>query len=67
MNKAIEAATMFGFIRNAGGTAVVSNRIFESVLYNLFSVTLIRYSYGALCFKLIFGGTQFRKESIIIS
>lgn len=36
MNKAIEAATMFGFIRNAGGTAVVSNRIFESVLYNLF-------------------------------
>lgn len=27
---------MFGFIKNNNGTAVISNRIFESVLYNLF-------------------------------
>ena len=36
MNKSIEVATMFGFVKNADGTAVVSNRIFESVLYCLF-------------------------------
>ena len=36
MNKSIEVATMFGFVKNADGTAVVSNRIFESVLYSLF-------------------------------
>ncbi|MDO5423775.1 MAG: AAA-like domain-containing protein [Eubacteriales bacterium] len=29
-------ATMFGFIRNENDTAVISNRIFESVLYNHF-------------------------------
>lgn len=36
LNKEIEIATMFGFIKNAAGTAVVANRIFETVLYNLF-------------------------------
>lgn len=35
-NQYIEAASMFGFIRNDNGTAVISNRIFESVLYNQF-------------------------------
>ncbi|MCD7922098.1 MAG: hypothetical protein LUG27_06635 [Clostridiales bacterium] len=27
---------MFGFIKNMNGTAVISNRIFETVLYNWF-------------------------------
>ena len=35
-NQYIDIATMFGFIKNNNGTAVISNRIFESVLYNLF-------------------------------
>jgi energy-coupling factor transporter ATP-binding protein EcfA2 len=35
-NPYIDAAAMFGFIKNDNGTAVISNRIFESVLYNLF-------------------------------
>ena len=36
LNKEIESAEMFGFIKKSGGSAVVSNRIFEIVLYNLF-------------------------------
>ncbi|MBR1865567.1 MAG: AAA-like domain-containing protein [Lachnospiraceae bacterium] len=36
LNQYIEVAAMFGFIKNEGGNAVVSNRIFETVLYNLF-------------------------------
>lgn len=36
LNKTIETAEMFGFIKNSSGNAVVSNRIFETVLYNLF-------------------------------
>lgn len=35
-NPYIDAAQMFGFIKNDNGTAVISNRVFESVLYNLF-------------------------------
>lgn len=35
-NQYIETAAMFGFIKNDGGNAVISNRIFETVLYNLF-------------------------------
>lgn len=35
-NRSIEIATMFGFVRNVGDTAVISNRIFETVLYNYF-------------------------------
>lgn len=35
-NSYIDAAQMFGFIKNDNGTAAISNRIFESVLYNLF-------------------------------
>ncbi len=35
-NPYIDVAAMFGFIKNDQGTAVISNRIFESVLYNLF-------------------------------
>lgn len=35
-NPYIDVAAMLGFIRNDNGTAVISNRIFESVLYNLF-------------------------------
>jgi len=32
----IKDAAMFGFIRNEKETAVISNRIFEAVLYNSF-------------------------------
>ena len=35
-NQYIDVAAMFGFIKNNNGAAVISNRIFESVLYNLF-------------------------------
>ncbi len=35
-NQYIAVASMFGFIKNDKGTAVIANRIFESVLYNLF-------------------------------
>ncbi|MCD7818052.1 MAG: AAA-like domain-containing protein [Lachnospiraceae bacterium] len=36
MNDYIEIASMFGFIKNYNGTAVIANRIFETVLYNWF-------------------------------
>ena len=36
LNKNIETAEMFGFVRNENGSVVIANRIFESVLYNLF-------------------------------
>lgn len=36
LNQTIEMAEMFGFIKNSSGSAVISNRIFETVLYNLF-------------------------------
>jgi len=35
-NHYIDVAAMFGFIKNDNGITVVANRIFESVLYNLF-------------------------------
>lgn len=35
LNGTIEMAEMLGFIKNLSGNAVVSNRIFETVLYNL--------------------------------
>lgn len=36
MNDSIEIATMFGFVRNENGKAVIFNRIFETVLYDWF-------------------------------
>ncbi len=36
LNRSLEVAEMFGFIKNSMGTSVISNRIFETVLYNLF-------------------------------
>lgn len=36
LNPSIEAAEMFGFIKNNDGQVMVANRIFETVLYNLF-------------------------------
>ena len=36
LSPSIEIAEMFGFIKNFRGDAVISNRIFETVLYNLF-------------------------------
>lgn len=36
LNKSIEVAEMFGFVVNRSGNAVVSNRIFETILYNWF-------------------------------
>ncbi|MCD8368804.1 MAG: AAA-like domain-containing protein [Clostridiales bacterium] len=35
-NDYLKDATMFGFVRNEKDTAVISNRIFEAVLYNYF-------------------------------
>ncbi|MCD8011108.1 MAG: ATP-binding protein [Lachnospiraceae bacterium] len=36
MTDYIEEAAMFGFIKNVNGTAMISNRVFETVLYNWF-------------------------------
>lgn len=36
LNQYIDTAEMFGFVKNNNGNAVVANRIFESILYNLF-------------------------------
>lgn len=36
LNKYIETEEMLGFIKNENGSAVISNRVFEAVLYNLF-------------------------------
>lgn len=36
LNDSLKMAEMFGFIRNVEGNAAVANRIFETVLYNLF-------------------------------
>lgn len=36
MNQLIEIAEMFGFLKKSGNDAVISNRIFETALYNLF-------------------------------
>lgn len=36
LNRFLEIAEMFGFIKNSMGMAVISNRIFETILYNLF-------------------------------
>lgn len=36
LNPAIEMAEMFGFIKKGNGYSVISNRIFETVLYNYF-------------------------------
>lgn len=36
LNQSIEIAEMFGFVKNADNKAVIANRIFETVLYNLF-------------------------------
>ncbi|MCD7814083.1 MAG: ATP-binding protein [Lachnospiraceae bacterium] len=36
LNDYMEIAAMFGFIKNIGGSAIISNRVFESVLYNWF-------------------------------
>lgn len=33
----IDLASMFGFIKNANGTVVIANRIFETLLYNYFT------------------------------
>lgn len=35
-NEVVDIASMFGFVKNAGGDVAVSNRIFETRLYNLF-------------------------------
>ncbi|MCD7717425.1 MAG: ATP-binding protein [Lachnospiraceae bacterium] len=36
LNDSIEIASMFGFVRNENGKAVIFNRIFETVLYDWF-------------------------------
>lgn len=39
VNPDIEQASMYGFIREQDGKAVIANRIFETILYNLFLTT----------------------------
>lgn len=58
-NQYIDIAAMFGFIKNDNGTAVISNRIFESVLYNLF----ISEEFAAS--KMYDAGIQDRNQFII--
>lgn len=36
LNKSIEIAVMFGFVKNDHNKTVIANRVFETVLYNLF-------------------------------
>lgn len=36
LNKSIEIAEMFGFVKNESNKVVITNRIFETILYNLF-------------------------------
>ena len=36
LHKTIEMAEMLGFVKNLSGNTIISNRIFETVLYNLF-------------------------------
>lgn len=36
LNLAVGTAEMFGFVKNVNGVAVLTNRIFETVFYNLF-------------------------------
>lgn len=36
LNESIGSAQMFGFIKNAGGSVAISNRIFETMLYDVF-------------------------------
>ena len=38
LNPAIEMAEMFGFVKKENDTVVISNRIFETVLYNYFLI-----------------------------
>lgn len=58
-NQYIDIAAMFGFIKNNNGTAVISNRIFESVLYNLF------ISEEAASNRMYNAGLQEKKQFII--
>ena len=39
----INIATMFGFVKNENGVLAVSNRIFETWLYNLYMATVTRH------------------------
>ena len=36
LNDSLKMAEMFGFIKNANGNVMIANRIFETILYNLF-------------------------------
>lgn len=37
--RSIEMALMFGFVKKAGTSIIIANRIFEMLLYNLFLAT----------------------------
>ena len=58
-NNYIETAAMFGFIKNMNDTAVISNRIFETVLYHFF---LSEESAGSSMYD---AGDQERNQFII--
>ena len=40
LNQVIEIATMFGFVKNEKNTVAITNRIFETVFYNLFLTSM---------------------------
>lgn len=58
-NSYIEIAAMFGFIKNVEDTAVISNRIFETVLYNFFLSEEFATS------RMYDAGTQERNQFIV--
>ena len=39
LNPVIEMAEVFGFVKNSNGVVVITNRIFETIFYNLFLTT----------------------------
>lgn len=65
LNKAIEIAAMFGFVKESEGTVVVANRVFETVLYNLFLSEEVMQS--AIYNVALQNKNQFIKNGILVS
>ena len=60
LSSTFETAAMFGFIKESEGSAVISNRIFETVLYNYF---LTEEALGSRLYQTAFmGRNQFVKN-----
>ena len=59
LNSSIQTAVMFGFVKNDGGSAVVANRVFSTVMYNYFLSTAESQETAAYTF-----GTQNKLQFI---